>query len=299
MLTDFAKIETFLMVVREKSFSKASAKLGVSQPAVTQQIGFIEKYLDTRIVERKKNGIKVTKEGAALLAIALKLEKSVNAAERELLKILNKDITFILGASSVVGKYIIPRFLKDLKQSIHNDMIVEVKSSEQIIEDLLNKNIDVALVDNYIPRENIVYREWTEEEIVIFSNQKLPAKVKPKDLLSYKWVCRGPESNTRSIFKESLEKINYPDCDTYQIENEVSSSTAIIQTILHSSKDDTPTTSVVSRSAIEMQLKSGELFESRLPNMKMKNKLYIAYRKDRKYDALIENVVDYLFKIKK
>lgn len=86
MLNDFAKLETFLTVVREKSFSKASAKLGISQPAVTQQMKFIEDYLDVQIVDRKKNGIKLTKEGQILHGIALKIEKCVNSAEKELLK---------------------------------------------------------------------------------------------------------------------------------------------------------------------------------------------------------------------
>jgi len=49
MLSDFTKLHTFLTVVKEKSFSKASAKLGISQPAVTQQMKFIEDYLDTKI----------------------------------------------------------------------------------------------------------------------------------------------------------------------------------------------------------------------------------------------------------
>ena len=35
MLTDFAKLETFLTVVRRKSFSKASAKLGISTSSYT------------------------------------------------------------------------------------------------------------------------------------------------------------------------------------------------------------------------------------------------------------------------
>ncbi|MFB1032169.1 MAG: LysR family transcriptional regulator, partial [Aliarcobacter cryaerophilus] len=94
MLNDFAKLETFLTVVREKSFSKASAKLGISQPAVTQQMKFIEDYLDVQIVDRKKNGIKLTKEGQILHGIALKIEKCVNSAEKELLKIMNKNTTF-------------------------------------------------------------------------------------------------------------------------------------------------------------------------------------------------------------
>jgi hypothetical protein len=44
MLKDFAKLHTFLTVIKEKSFSKASAKHGISQPAVTQQIKFIVCY---------------------------------------------------------------------------------------------------------------------------------------------------------------------------------------------------------------------------------------------------------------
>ena len=298
MLRDFAKLETFLTVVREKSFSKASAKLGISQPAVTQQMKFIEDYLDVQIVDRKKNGIKLTKEGQILQAIALKIEKCVANGEKELLKIMNKNVAFIFGASFIIGNYILPRFLNNLKENIHNDVSINVSVSHEAIEDLLDKKIDIALVENYVPNDDIIYKEWMEDEIVIFSNQKLPAKAKAEDLLSYKWVCRNPESNTRLLFKECLEKANYPDCDTFNVTSEVTSATTIVQTVLHSNKSEMPTVSVVSRNAIESLLKSGALFESRIGNQKMLRKLYIAYRKDRKNDAFIENVVDYLLKMK-
>ncbi|MCT7554778.1 LysR family transcriptional regulator [Aliarcobacter butzleri] len=298
MLTDFAKLETFLTVVREKSFSKASAKLGISQPAVTQQMKFIEDYLDVQIVDRKKNGIKLTKEGQILHGIALKIEKCVANAEKELLKIMNKNVTFVFGASFIIGNYILPRFLNNLKENIHNDVSINVSVSHEAIQDLLDKKIDIALVENYIPNEEIIYREWMEDEIVIFSNQKLPLKAKAEDLLSYRWVCRNPESNTRLLFKENLEKANYPDCDTFNVTSEVTSATTIVQTVLHSDKNLTPTVSIVSRNAIESLLKAGALYESRIGNQKMLRKLYIAYRKDKKHDAFIENVVDYLLKMK-
>ncbi|MFA5721269.1 MAG: LysR substrate-binding domain-containing protein, partial [Aliarcobacter sp.] len=160
------------------------------------------------------------------------------------------------------------------------------------------KKIDIALVENYIANEDIVYREWMEDEIVIFSNQKLPPKAKAEDLISYRWVCRTPGSDTGTIFKESLQKANYPDCDTFNVTSEVTSATTIVQTVLHSDKNDIPTVSIVSRNAIESLLKSGALYESRIGNNKMLRKLYIAYRKDRKSDAFIENVVDYLLKVK-
>lgn len=298
MLKDFAKIETFLTVIREKSFSKASAKLGISQPAVTQQIKFIEDYLDTKIVHRKKNGIMLTKEGELLYNIALRLEKSVLNVQEELNKIINKNITFIFGASFIIGNYILPKFLNNLKTNINNDVSIKVSVSSQAIDDLINKKIDIALVEELVPNENIIYKEWMNDEIVIFSNQKLPQKATPENLLSYKWICRNPESTTRLIFKDILKKADYPDCDTYNVTSEVTSATTIVQTVLHSDKDKTPTASVVSRTAIESLLKAGALFESKVGDYKMNRKLYIAYIKEKKDDKFINKVLNYLLKIK-
>ena len=298
MLSDFTKVNTFLTVVKEKSFSKASARLGISQPAVTQQMRFIEDYLDTKIVERKKNGIRLTKEGEAFYNIAVKVAKCVENGEKALLDIINKEIVFKFNTSFVVGNYILPMYLNDIKENINNDVSVDVTSSAEALESLLDKKADMALVDVPGDATHIMYREWLEDEIVIFSNQELPAKLKANDLLSYKWVCRNRDSNTRALFKESLDQAGLSDCDTFNMVSESSSPTTIVQTVLHSSKDDVPTCSIVSRHAISDFVKAGILFESRLPNTNMKRKLYIAYLKERKHDAFIDTVVNYLLNVK-
>jgi DNA-binding transcriptional LysR family regulator len=300
MLKDFAKLETFLTVVREKSFSKASAKLGISQPAVTQQIKFIEEYLDAKIVDRRKNGIRLTKEGDKLLSVAQKIEKCVISAEKELLKIINKDITFVFASSFIVGNYILPTFLNDIKQKIENDVSVNVSVSEDALQQVLDKKADMALIESPIFKEGLIYREWMEDEIVIFSNQKLPRRLKDEDLLSYRWVCRNRDSHTRILFKESLEQAGMSDCDSFNMVSEATSPTTIVQTVLHSDKeDDIPTVSIVSRHALSDFVKAGILFESRIANVKMTRKLYIAYLKERKHDAFIENVVSYLLSVRK
>jgi len=299
MLSDFTKLNTFLTVVKEKSFSKASAKLGISQPAVTQQMRFLENYLDAPIVDRKKNGIRLTKEGEKLYHIAQKIEKVISNSEKELLKIINKDITFVFGASNAIGNYILPTFLNEIKQKINNDVSVTVSNSAEAIEKLKDKKIDMALIESPIFEDGIIYREWLEDEIVVFSNQKLPRRVKNEDLQSFKWVCRDPNSHTRRVFKEALEQADFQDCDSFNIVSEASSPTAIVQTVLHSSKDDTPTTSIVSAHAISDFVKSEILFEARLPDIKMKRKLYIAYLKERKHDAFVDTVINYLMTIKK
>lgn len=298
MLRDFTKLETFLTVVKEKSFSKASAKLGISQPAVTHQMKFIEDYLGVQIIHRRKNGIKLTKEGQMFLSLAQKIHKCVNNSEKELLKIMNKDVIFILGTSFIIGNYILPKFLNNLKENIHNDVSVNLAVSNELIEDLLEDKIDIALLESYIPNDKLIYREWMEDELVIFSNQKLPNTSKSKDLLSYKWVCRNSDSQTRMLFKESLEEGNFPSCDDFDVISEVSSATTIIQTVLCASKTEEPTVSVVSKHAIDSLLKSSTLYQTKIGTNKMMRKLYIAYKKDKKSDALITNVIDYLLKVK-
>ncbi|QOG11995.1 LysR family transcriptional regulator [Arcobacter sp. FWKO B] len=298
MLSDFSKLETFLTVVRERSFSKASAKLGISQPAVTQQIKFIEDYLDTRIVDRKKNGIRLTKEGEQFLAIVQKIEKAVANAEKELLKIINKDINFILGTSFMIGNYLLPKFLNEIKTKINNDVSVNVSVSKDAIEQLLDKKVDMVLIESPIFEDGIIYREWLEDELVIFSNQKLPKRLKDENLRSYKWVCRNRDSHTRILFKEALDAAGMTDCDNFNMVSEATSPTTIVQTVLHSSTTDVPTTSIVSRHAISDYVRSGLLHEARITGVNMTRKLYIAYLKDRKHDAFIEHVVNYLMTVK-
>jgi DNA-binding transcriptional LysR family regulator len=298
MLSDFTKLNTFLTVVREKSFSKASAKLGISQPAVTQQMRYIEDYLDTKVLDRKKNGIRLTKEGEKLLNIALKLQKSIVSAEQQLINIINKDITFVFGASKVIGDYVLPTVLNDVKAKIDNEVSVTVDFSQNIIDDLLDKKIDMALIESPIFQDGIIYRDWMEDEVVIFSNQPLPKRVKNEDLQSYKWVCRDPESHTRKMFKEYLEISEFDDCDSFNVLTESSSLTSIMNTVLHSDVNDVPTTSIASLRALQEYVDDGKLYISRLPKVNMKRTLYIAYLKEKKHDPFVDSVLSYLMTIK-
>ena len=294
MLRDFNKIETFLTVIKEKSFSKASKKLGISQPAVTQQMKLLEEYLDTKIVDRKKNGIKLTKVGEQFYKIAVKLEKSISNAEKEVIKIINKELIFMLGSSFVIGNYILPDFLTEIQDAIKNDVIIKVDESSKMTEELLDKKIDLALLESPVFQDGIIYREWMDDELVLVSKTPLPKVVRPEDLNSFKWVCREEESHTRQIIKAEFEKAGV-DCDSFKMRSVVTSSTAAKQTILKSSViDDIPTVSIISKHMIDDNIETGELFYARVRGLKITRKLYIAYLRDRKQDAFMDSVINYI-----
>jgi DNA-binding transcriptional LysR family regulator len=298
MLKDFAKLQTFLTVIKEKSFSKASAKLGISQPAVTQQIKFIEEYLNTKIVERKKNGIKLTKEGEDLYRIAVRLEKAIASSEKELLKIINKEFTFVMGASFAIGNYVIPSYLGKIKEKINNEVYMQVGLSDEILDQLEDKKIDVALIESPIFRDGFVYREWMEDELVIFSNQPLPKQLKREDLYKFDWICRDEYSHTRRLTSETFDEIGV-ECASFNVIGVVASSTAIKETVMRSPKDAIrPVVSVISRHVIEDEVDSGKLYEARIKGHRILRKFYIVYSKERKHDAFVDNVVNYLLSLK-
>jgi DNA-binding transcriptional LysR family regulator len=296
MLKDFAKLETFLTVIREHSFSKASAKLGISQPAVTQQIKFIEKYLDCKVIERKKNGVVLTKEGEDLYRVALRLEKCIHNAEHDLMKIIDKKITFTIGASFTIGNFLIPgKCLNRIKDVIHNDVQIRVQLSNKVIDDIIARQVDLGLIESPVFKEGVIYREWAEDELVIFSNQPLPRSLKPEDLMKFRWICRDEASHTRKLVKEVFDEVGL-ECKNLDVLYEVDSSATLKAAVMKAEKDDgkPPVVSFISQMAIGEEVDRGELYESRLRGHRIKRKLYIAYSKERKHDAFIENVVGFL-----
>jgi len=295
LLKDFSKLETFIIVVRERGFSKASAKLGVSQPAVTQQIKYLEKYLDTKLIERKKSGIKLTSAGEELYKIAIELESSVLNAENQILKIINKDITFNLGASFTIGNYIVPGdCMVGIKNSIGNDVNLTIEVSKTIVDKIKGRALDLGLIEAPIYDEELVYRNWLEDELVLFSNTPLPRTVNVEELYNFDWVCREKGSHTRKVVQEKFETINVA-CKDFKVVSEVNSSTALLNTIVRSKQNlEKPLVSIISKYAIAHEVNSKRLYQSRIKGITMDRNFYIVYNRSNKANPYVVSATDYL-----
>ncbi len=298
MIKDFTKLETFLVVIKERSFSKASAKLGISQPAVTQQIKFLEEQIGAKLIERRKNGVRLTKEGEEVYKIAQRISKCIQSAEQDLFRIVNKELTFILGASFTIGNYILPNVIQEIKNIVKNDILIKVDVSEKVVDNVLDKKYDLGLIESPVFKDGLVYREWMEDELVLFSNTKLPKYVRVEDLYRFKWICREEGSHTRKLVSEVFERLGVS-CKKFNVISEVSSSTAVVNSILRSPIDkEHPTVSIISRYAIEDEVKQGRLFEAKIKGEKIKRKFYICYLKERRNDPFLINIVEQILKLK-
>lgn len=69
MFEDF-RLKVFITLASEKSFTKAAAQLGVSQPAVSQHVSELEKQLNVKLFERLRGETVLTPAGRVFLSYA-------------------------------------------------------------------------------------------------------------------------------------------------------------------------------------------------------------------------------------
>ena len=74
---DWNKLKAFHQVAVDKSISKASVKLNISQSAISRQIKDLELDLKTLLFSRHQKGVKLTEQGENLFISVNKIQMSI------------------------------------------------------------------------------------------------------------------------------------------------------------------------------------------------------------------------------
>jgi DNA-binding transcriptional LysR family regulator len=87
-MLDPVKLVTLKAVVARGSFSRAAQELHLTQPAVSRQIGLLERHLGAPLVRRTRQGVVPTEAGRVLLAHADVVLGQLERAELEVLDLV-------------------------------------------------------------------------------------------------------------------------------------------------------------------------------------------------------------------
>jgi DNA-binding transcriptional LysR family regulator len=152
----------------------------------------------------------------------------------------------------------------------------------------------VGLIESRVSDNDLICREWLEDELVLVSNVPIPKIVKTEDLYDYRWIFRDESSLSRQVVPKVFKKLGVS-YRSFDVIAEVSDTTIVLQTIKKSKKiKDKPIVAVISKYAIIDEVAKGELFEARFQGHTMTRKFFIAYSKEDKRNAYVDYVVDYL-----
>src|SRR6476469_3939986 len=83
-MMDWDRVRVFHAVAQAGSFTRAAEKLGLSQSAISRQIGALEEDLGTPLFHRHARGLVLTEQGESLLEAALDMAKRMAAAQTSL-----------------------------------------------------------------------------------------------------------------------------------------------------------------------------------------------------------------------
>ena len=121
MLEDF-RLQVFMAVCRERSFTKAAAELGVSQPAVSQNIAELERVVGMKLFERLRGEVALTGEGEVFKDYAEKLLASCAGLDSMFAKLPATKVR--ISASEELYNYMVAPALESFGK-IHPEIVFE------------------------------------------------------------------------------------------------------------------------------------------------------------------------------
>jgi DNA-binding transcriptional LysR family regulator len=145
-------LRVFRAVAEHGTFTAAAASLGYTQSAVSRQIASIERAAGAELLERRRDGVRLTAAGRLVMRRATVVLDEIDAAARELSGLPEPGGTVRLGWVPSAGATLVPQALAALG---HDDPGVQVISREgttpALTRALRAGSIDVALLSSAPP----------------------------------------------------------------------------------------------------------------------------------------------------
>lgn len=144
----FSLIEAFITIVETGSFSAASEKLFISQPALSQQIRKLEKEIGAKLFDRSKHSAELTDVGQLFLEkgkLILQIYNQFIQQACNMEQYFNETVRF--GISPFYSRHYLPKLLTTLISdypALHYEVMEDYSS---VIEKaLINGNLDFCMV---------------------------------------------------------------------------------------------------------------------------------------------------------
>ncbi len=172
----------YLIAVDElKSFSKASQKCFISQPALSQQIKKIENQLGFNIFERDKKYIITTTKGEEVI----KQAKSIISSYLKIKNINNNEVSIKIALIPTICPYLLPLIVDKLHQKLPNIKFyfLELKTDD-LIKKLKAGEVDFGIIAYFqdLIDDKLNYLKLYDEEFLLTlpKNSKLTQDDFPK-----------------------------------------------------------------------------------------------------------------------
>jgi DNA-binding transcriptional LysR family regulator len=144
---EFRHLHYFVAVAEELHFGRASERLFISQPALSQAIAGLERTLGTELFVRSRHNVELTDAGEELLAYARPLLADRDAAVAGVRRVARGEVGVLrLGVALLAQREVAPALAAVLAES--RELLLDRSSatSERLLASLQARELDAAVV---------------------------------------------------------------------------------------------------------------------------------------------------------
>lgn len=272
------QLEIFVHVADSRSFSKAAKQLYLTQPTVSAQITALEKELQAQLFVRNTKNVELAEDGKKLYPYACQmvhLQRKIEEAFQPEENLTKKHLK--IAASTIPAQYVLPELLAAY-QTAYPDVQLRVQESDsaEVIYQVENYIADVGFVGTIPENRQCTAVPVYSDELVLV----MPATDDYQKILQEKkglgWISRVPVimreegSGTRKEAEKWLESLGI-DCSQLHVSVNMTGPELIKKSVQNGMG-----ITVLSRVAVEEELRAGKLLEFPVKNKKQRW-IYLIY----------------------
>ncbi len=288
---DIHQLKVFCSVYRNRSFSKASRELFLSQPTVSDHIKTLEEALDSRLFDRLGRSIAPTKESSMLYPRALELIEKLDAI-RSYLRLERSEPSgeLLVGASSTPGSFLVPRAAASFRRLYPGvSFRLVVGGSRAITGMVLEHELPVGIVGARMERRALEFTSLMDDDLILVcACGIITGPVKMEDLPSIPLVTREEGSGTKMTADDYFagKGIN---AGRLNVVASFGSTQAMVEAIKSGLG-----AGVVPRMQVARELETGALREIKIRGLRMRQNFYILSHRKRTIPGALRLFLEHL-----
>lgn len=276
-MLDLATLKTFITVVEEGSFSRASQRLLRTQPAVSLAVKRLEEELGERLLDRSSRELLLTDAGQLVLSFGKRFENLDRELKRALEELRNLSAGQLrVGANESTTLYLLHHLQEFRRLYPRIKVRVQRCLSSQIPQQLLSGEIEMGVISYDPGDQRLIARVIFIDHLSFIVSPQHPLagrkEVSIQDLGNEIFIAHNVVSPYRRVVLDSFQR------HRVTLKQEVEMPT--IETIRRLVQENEGV-AFLPRMVVDQEVNNGTLCEIRVPELRVERRIRLVYPRQR------------------
>jgi DNA-binding transcriptional LysR family regulator len=284
------QLRVFESVADELSFTRASEKLHLSQPAVSIQVKQLEEGVGLPLFDHVGKKISLTEAGWIVYRCSQTIRSVLEGAGEQIDELMGIQRGRLEITVATTASYFASRILAGFAQRFPQIAVsLDVTNREELLRQLELNLCDLVIMGEPPKGKRLTSTPIMENPLVIIAAPDHPLAgrkaIPVKELAYHDFVFREQGSGTRAAIMRFLEAKGV----SIQISMEMTSNEAIKQTVQAGLG-----LGIVSRHTVELELQTGSLVELDVRHFPLRRHWYLVRRSDKQLSPVAQRFESYV-----